>query len=303
MYRRMKAVPNEQAQKAVHEALVRVFEHRAEVERRTLAEQRERLAPVYDELRAAVQKSNEMKGVLKAIESLGKVKPPAIEPLKKNLLTPKKPMFKIRGTDPPVIQVKDVPPFSPDTWYSQTGSNSIYDLTANGNTGDISFTISAGQYPPGTESGGEGQISCTAGVFVNISLPSAQCFAEFTAWPSFSWQYDEESRYWYQSKGTFWIGQSVSLWDQNGNYLGNPIGTQNTLASWDDKNLSGNGGNSGSTSSYYLYSSLQIGPEAEGGWMSYGCMIGASCNCNYLNGKAEIQFNANCNTLYADLHL
>jgi len=301
IYNRIKVRSDEKFRKSGQEEMARFLERQFQAERRHLAERDRRVGPVYNELRAAVRQSPELKRVVRAIDSLKRQPwPERLPAAERQPFAPKKPMVRAGS-----IHIVDSLPFFPSVpWVWQDGtSNQITGPTADGNTGDMSFEMSPGQ-------SSSGHMACMTALGVTLEVPNQPCIIQFTASPSYNWSYFEFSDWWRETKGNMWIGQYVGVFNQAGTFLNNPINTQLSVASFDDNNLSDAGQDSGSNSAFPLESSLFVGafpffgdPEAQGGVIQYWCWIGGSCNADGSNAQSgcNLQMNANCSSLVIDI--
>jgi hypothetical protein len=282
-------------------AMVRLSEQQFSNEKKRIAERRKRLDPVYQELEAVLKKSPEFAGVVSAIDARDnkhrQAGPPAAS---RHPFAPTRPLVR-HGS----IHIVDSLPFYSDTWLGQEGSSNSSSLTADGTTGDMSFSLS-----PGLSS--SGQMSCWAALGATVAIPSSTFIIDFTANPSVSWWYNEKSEWWRQAAGNMWVGLYVGLFNSDGTFLASAVDTQNSVVSFNDYNLADDNSNSGSNSAMPLSAGIILDLPfadgglpwaAEGGFLQYWCWIGGSCNSDGSNSQSEadIQMNANCANLIVDI--
>jgi hypothetical protein len=300
LYHRLKTVPHEKMRSEGRAAMVRLSEQQVHAEKRHLAERARRLDPVHHELVAAVRKSPELKGVVRAIEALDRPhQPDKLPAAAKRRFAPKTPMVRLGS-----IHVVDSLPFFSDTWTWQDGDSNEFRVppSADGTTGDMGFGML-----PGANS--NGHMACWAALGAAVAIPNSPCMISFTANPSVNWSYFEFSDWWREAKGNMWAGLYVGLFNADGTFLDSAMDTQISVASFDDHNLSGAGSDSGSTSAMPLSAATLIGfpffgnAGAEGGFLQYWCWIGGSCNADGSNDQSgcNVQMNANCSNLTVDI--
>ncbi len=302
LYRRLKLAPPARLRSEGHAAMVRFSEQQVVAKKKHLEENRRRLEPVYRELVSALRKSSDLASVVRAIDALDGKSPrrSTLPPAEKRLFVPEKPLIRIGST-----HIVDTLPFFSDTWTWQEGdSNNFFGpLSADGTAGNMSFGMQ-----PGTRS--SGHMACWAAVGAAIAIPNRPCQINLTANPSVSWDYGEYSSWWRQAAGNMWAGQFANLFDANGSLVSTAVKSQVSVASFDDRNFSGSGSDSGSNSAMPLSAGILIGvppfgspPSAEGGFMQYWCWIGGSCNADGSDGQSNcsIEMNANCSSLTVDI--
>jgi hypothetical protein len=304
LYRRMKVTPNDKMRKSAHEAMSRFAEHQVQAQLTHRRERDKALAPIYDELRTAVQKSPELAGVVKAVNAFGRNARPHTHPhvghpsVEKNPAPVKKPSLRTGS-----IHIVDSLPFYSDTWSWQQGAGVLTAPSADGNTGNMSFTAG-----PGID--GSGQMAGWAALGVAFNVPNQPCLIEFTAAPSLSWNYSEWSTWWRESAANMWIGQYVGVFNADGTFLNNPVNTQISVASFDDRNFLDSSSNSGTTTAMPLSSSVSVDlpsvfgnadDAAAGGVVEYWCWMGFSCNAYGDQSGQSISMNANCSNLFIDI--
>jgi hypothetical protein len=308
LYRRLKMDHPAQLQSEGHAAMERFSEQQFLTEKWRLEERRRRLDPVYCELVTALRKSSDLAGVVRAVDALARSPRPTIQlpqPAKR-LFVPSKPPAKPLIQGDWVTIVESLPFFS-NTWNSEDGNNNSWDIppTADGTTGDMSYRMR-----PGISS--SGHMACWAALYVQLAIPNRPCYYSFTANPSVSWWYAEKSEWWREAAGNMWIGQLVNLFDAAGNFICTAVNTQNSVASFDDRNLGDESENAGSNSSIQVSSSIAIGfsgltwsqpASAEGGFVQCACWIGGSANADGTNDQSAsvIQMNAKCSSMTIQL--
>jgi hypothetical protein len=281
-------------------AMVRFAEQQFSKEKERIGERSQRLDPVYAELEAVLRKSPEFAGVARAIDARERTHRPA-EPLtaSKNRFAPKRPLVRYGS-----IHIVDSLPFYSDTWLAQDGtSNNLWmPPTADGTTGDMGFGLDPGQTSSGF-------MNCFAALGATVKIPFLPVLINFTAYPSVSWSYSEASNFFRQAAGNMWAGLYVGLFDSDGTFIDAAVNTQNSVASFNDRNLVDSSHQSGSTSAMPLFAGISLGPDGqfggalEGGFLEYWCWIGGNCNCDGTNGQsaAIIFMNANCPNLIVDM--
>ena len=298
---RVKAPPPERLRAEGHGAMVRLAEQKFAAEKLRIAAGR-RLEPVYGQLGDAIRADPKLAGVVRAIETHhGRPHRGDFPRAAKSPFAPAKTLVRVGS-----IHVVDSLPFYSDTWLGQDGtSNDIFEApSADGNSGLMQFGLE-----PGTSS--SGSASCWAALGATVAIPNSQCLINFSANPSYTWQYWESSSWWRQAAGNMWIGLYVGLFDAQGTFLGTAVSTNNTLASFDDRNFLNSGQNEGQSSGDTLSAQTFIGSilgidideAAEGGFLQYWCWIGGSCNSDGSNDQSFciIQMSANCSSLVVDI--
>jgi hypothetical protein len=296
---RLKVEPPARLRAEGRAAMVRLSEQQFAEEKKRIAERKQRLDPVYTELEAVLRKSSEFAGVTRAIDAQARRHRPS------ELLTASKPQF---APSRPLVRhgsvhIVDSLPFYSDTWVGQEGtSNDLWiPPTADGTTGDMSFGL-----VPGMSS--SGHMSCWAALGATVAVPRSAMLINFTAYPSVSWQEYWGSDFWRQAAGNMWAGLYVGVFNGDGTFLGAAVDTQNSLASFDDRNLADGGENAGSNSALPLSAGVLVDLPLTGGvivpegaFLQYWCWVGGSANSDGSESYAAIQMNANCSNLIVDI--
>jgi hypothetical protein len=201
------------------------------------------------------------------------------------------------------VHLVDTPPFQAETWQgvsitggNQSPSDDVQDLSADGTTGNLSFSIWGGGFNADNAS----SVSCWAAAGQAYTMPpglgkeeTSGALLRFSANPSFNWNASWASGLWRLASGDIWIGQVVNRFDANWSFLDNPVVTQINLESWNDYNFSDMQNQSGETSAFGLtswvfvqpgfnyFAWVWIGADAFGDWVDSGWSFsGAVMNAN-----------------------
>jgi len=172
--------------------------------------------------------------------------------------------------------------------------------TADANTGEMGYEMKPGI-------GQSGSMACWVAVGLMLSVPrTPYTRIDFSVTTSLDWSYTEFSTTWRETKGNLWIGQYADLYDENGSFVENALATQNVIASWDDRNLFGNGGNKGSQNPVtipLLQVSVPVAGSWDGGTIDYRCWLGGSglADGSQQQSGCQAQMDAVCSQLVADI--
>lgn len=286
-YKRLRKVPAKLRNAASFEAIKRVSEEQFKKEHEDMVRRQTQTTPVYEALREILKSSPQFEPFRAAYSPWPRKRPELpTPPTKLSKQVVKSPILHLGSFD-----VVDVPPFLTATSFAEIGPNTIF--TQADPSGTLSIAIGAGNGPQGQE--GSGIAGCWAGVGQDVSPPTAGAM-QFSATPSFSWSAGWGSSWWRQAAGLLWIGQFISRFDQNGNFVDTPVSTQITLYSFNDTNLFDNGMQTGSSSGFSLQSQVVVDPN-----FFYRCFvwIGASANADTSNAQsyASVGTNASLGSL------
>jgi hypothetical protein len=287
LYHQIRNVSGEKSLVAAKAAMSAASEKRfrafSQARQRSMAQ----VAPIHDAMRKAIAAEAQFAGVNKAL-SAGKIRPvPANLPPLTIPPGPKVPRLKLGS-----FHLVDVPPFQPLTWQSvqiyggdQNVSEVVSSLSADGNTGDMSFNISGG----GALADNSSSVSCWAAIGQTYTVPEGSGKSEtggvsmtFSASPSFNWNAQWGSGLYRLASGEIWIGQVVNQFDADWTLIGTPVSYQIDLQSWNDYNFADNQNESGETSAFGLSTQVfalpgfyyncwvWIGANAFGDWVDSG---------------------------------
>ena len=303
LYKQIRNVPAERSLAAAKAAMYARSERRFKTEVAARAESMARVEPVHNAMREALQANPAFAGVHKAA---ARVRPrrSQLPPLKLPP-APKAPRLKIGS-----VHMVDTPPFQAQTWQacSFTGGNpsvsdDISELSADGNTGNMSFQI----FGAGINADNASSVSCWAAVGQAYTMPpglgkeeTGGASLRFSANPSFNWSAGWGSVLWRLASGNVWIGQVINRFDADWSFIDDPVWTQNSLISWNDYNLGDFVSRDGETSAFGLTSWLFVQPNFNYfAWV----WIGASVYGDQVdpgNSYSDATMSANCSQLILD---
>lgn len=263
-YRKLRATPgtfdaathNKKIMQSTFDAQVKA---RSEAHARFVAATR----PAHEALRSAF---SAIPGVADAVKMARPPEPTQLEDIGP-LVVPTDPIVRLGS-----IHLVDVKPFLGLDHIHDTGT-CIVSVTADGNTGEMSFICDTG-----ISDSGHAQVWCAIGR--NYVTPGAGVL-RFSSSPSFAWSCSWASNWWREAAGTLFIGQVMNRFQLNGTYLDTPVSTQNYIYSYDDNNLSDGGDQSGVNSGYNLSSSVVCDASVNVScWVWIGCFSNADGSDN-----------------------
>ena len=307
LYERMRDVPVQKALAASKAGMDAMSERQFREENAIRAASTSRTAPVYSALRDAIASRPEFAGVMNALK-LARSKPDGrpLEPIKAPP-SPKVPRLRLGS-----MHLVDTPPFQAQTWQAcsfsggnESVSDDVPNLSADGSSGNMSFTI---------EGGGLGQdnassVSCWSAVGQAYTFPAELLDVEtggallrFSANPSFTWSGKWSSNWWRLASGNIWIGQVVNRFDQNWVFLDNPVVTQTSLISWNDYNFADQTTQSAESSAFGLTSWVFVQPNFNYfAWVWMGASaFGDTLEWTPGFSSSEAKMNATCSQIILD---
>lgn len=262
-----------------------------------------RLDPLHNAYRSVIERSADMANVRHAA-SQARRKPRRLSPAKLFVpVAPKTARLKLGS-----VHLVDVPPFQALTWqdiavYNGTTESNPPQPSADGQTGDMSFSIDGG----GWDIDNNSSVSCWCAIGQTYVMPpgvekpeTGGAFLRFSASPSFNWSALWGSGTWRLASGNIWIGQVVNRFDQNWTWIDTPVSYQQSLFSWNDYNFADSGEQSNSNTSFGLSTSVFVQPN-----FFYNCWvwIGATAYGDWVDtgwSYSTASMNANVSTLTLD---